>query len=170
MPCTGHPCGVPPPLRGGSPSRISRPPKGASCPPFAPYGLDQPPSGWTPAWGLAPYAAGAGGGLRPSPAPRLRLSGFRRRQGPGFALKSSPVQTRFARLAAASGFTLDPSSTQKPCRLTYAPRRRGLGRGARMPAAPVFRPVARFFRPHPCRAMPEGQKTRLTPSFWPLLP
>ena len=36
---TGHPCGVPPPLRGGSPSRISWPPAGAAmCPPTA-YGL-----------------------------------------------------------------------------------------------------------------------------------
>ena len=34
VPREGHPCGVPPPLRGGSPSRISRPPKGASCSPL----------------------------------------------------------------------------------------------------------------------------------------
>lgn len=38
-------------------------------------------------------------------APRLE------HQGPGFALKSSPVQTRCAPLAAASGFTLDPQSS-----------------------------------------------------------
>lgn len=38
-------------------------------------------------------------------APRLE------HQGPGFALKSSPVQTRCAPLAAASGFTLDPQTS-----------------------------------------------------------
>lgn len=112
-PGTGHPCGVPPPLRGGSPSRISRPPKGASCPPFAPYGLDQPPSGWTPAWGLAPYAAGAGGGLRPFPAPRLRLSGFRRRQG------------RYAPPTAVSPLTPTPPLGR--------PRKRLLARSRRLP-------------------------------------
>ena len=36
MPCTGHPCGVPPPLRGGSPSPYRGPQRGPQC---APYGL-----------------------------------------------------------------------------------------------------------------------------------
>lgn len=116
---------------------------------------------------------GAGGrpaALKP-PTPMTRASIVPAASRAGASpLKSSPVQTRCARLAAASGFTLDPSSTKKPCRLTYATRRRGLDRGARMPAAPVFPPVARFFRHRPCQAMPEGQKTRLAPSFWPLPP
>lgn len=49
----------------------------------------------------------------PTPMTRASIVPAASRAGAS-PLKSSPVQTRFARLAAASGFTLDPSSTQKP--------------------------------------------------------
>ncbi len=151
----------------GDGQRVEQPPRCADAlpsPPPLPAGKgSESPS-------VVKGAGGRPAALKP-PTPMTRASIVPAASRAGAApLKSSPVQTRCARLAAASGFTLDPSSTQKPCRLTYSQRRQGLGHGARMPAAPVFRPVARFFRPHPCRAMPEGQKTRLAPSFWPLLP
>ena len=68
VPCTGHPCGVPPPLRGGSPSRKSWPPEGANWPPNtglqpAPRALldvgraaPRPPCGCAPLRGLNGHA------------------------------------------------------------------------------------------------------------------
>lgn len=65
---TGHPCGVPPPLRGGSPSRKSWPPEGANWPPNtglqpAPRALldvgraaPRPPCGCAPLRGLNGHA------------------------------------------------------------------------------------------------------------------
>ena len=126
-----HPLPSPPPLPAGKGSESPSVVKGAGGRPAA----LKPPTPMTRA-SIVPAASRAGA----SP------------------LKSSPVQPRCARLAAASGFTLDPSSTQKPCRLTYAPRKRGLDRGARMPAAPVSRPVARFFDITHAQLCPKGRK------------
>ena len=113
-PGTGHPCGFPHAYGAAPPPANRGPQRGPhGSPGFAPCGLDQPPSGWTPAWGLAPYAAGAGGGLRPFPAPRLRLSGFRRRQG------------RYAPPTAVSPLTPTPPLGR--------PRKRLLARSRRLP-------------------------------------
>lgn len=83
VPREGHPSGVPPPLRGGSPSRSKCPPEGgALSPPARPAALPSPLRAGPPRGVLPHTPREQGGGLRPSSAPRLRLWALWPRQGP----------------------------------------------------------------------------------------
>ena len=156
-PGTGHPCGVPPRLRRGSPSPESAPQRGAS---WAPSPL--PPAPRPRARGASrPLSSGVQGG-RPSAyflPPCLERIGFRRRQG------------RYAPPTAVSPLTPTPPlgvPKKTPLRAFWGPcrgvlRQEGQSRGwcGPQPARARTRPLDGPGGPIACA---RGGRTRATPA------
>lgn len=117
VPCTGHPCGVPPPLRGGSPSRKSWPPEGARQNPRLRGRCPLARFACLPHVRHVAGVQGTAYGLKP-PHPTTGTSAATV-QRQGFALRAciltrSMLRASPLRFAAASGAALDPAPTLKP--------------------------------------------------------